>query len=218
MVAELVGDFPFEDTPDQARASIAEIMEDLPRPADGSHRPRRRRFRKDRAPAVRATFRGVAAAPGRGTSSRRPSLAHQHYAIVPRAFAAFPVEVALVSRHVGEAETNDVLARTRSGQRGRPDRHAPPALEGRSFKRLGLVVVDEEQRFGVQHKGALQEATLDHRRADSHRDADPGAHSATCPLGDPRHRRPHHPAPAGRRSRLILAVRGRRGDPRGSLA
>ena len=62
-----------------------------------------------------------------------------------------------LSRFQSDKEAKEVIAGLADGTRRPRHRHPPPAVQGRSrFKDLGLVVIDEEQRFGVEHKEQLK--------------------------------------------------------------
>jgi transcription-repair coupling factor (superfamily II helicase) len=154
--------FPYEETEDQDRA-IGDVIEDL-----GAGKPMDRLvvgdvgFGKTEI-ALRAAF--IAAMAGKQVAVVCPTtlLARQHYNNFKARFEGFPIEIGRLSRLVtaGEAKatkeklaegTIDVVVGT----------HAILA-KNIDFKRLGLVVVDEEQRFGVTHKERLK--TL---RADVH--------------------------------------------------
>ena len=154
--------FPYEETEDQDRA-IGDVLEDL-----AAGKPMDRLvvgdvgFGKTEV-ALRAAF--VAAMAGKQVAIVCPTtlLARQHYNNFKARFEGFPIEVGRLSRLVTAAEAK----RTRDGLAdGQIDvvvgTHAVLA-KSVNFKRLGLVVVDEEQRFGVTHKERLK--TL---RADVH--------------------------------------------------
>ena len=86
-------------------------------------------------------------------------LAQQHYNTFRERLAALPVArrdaVALPQRQRGSARSSQG---GRDGQRRHPDRHAPHPAEGRRRSRqLGMVIIDEEQRFGVAHKERLKQ-------------------------------------------------------------
>src|SRR5690606_37655660 len=152
--------FPWEETDDQEQA-IADVLKDL---AEG--KPMDRLvcgdvgFGKTEV-ALRAAF--VAAMQGQQVALIAPTtlLARQHYQSFSERFAGFPLKVGRLSRLVPAAEmkaTRDALAD------GTMDvvvgTHAILSKSTR-FKRLGLVIVDEEQRFGVTHKEALKQLRAD---------------------------------------------------------
>ncbi|MDG4648844.1 transcription-repair coupling factor [Roseibacterium sp. SDUM158017] len=152
--------FPYEETDDQL-AAIADVLEDLER-----GRPMDRLvvgdvgFGKTEV-AMRAAF--VAAAQGLQVAVIAPTtlLARQHAKTFADRFRGFPVNVRQLSRFVGQKEATE----TRKGLAdGSVDivigTHALLA-KGVRFKNLGLLVIDEEQRFGVSHKERLKEMRSD---------------------------------------------------------
>ena len=158
--ASFVDRFPYEETEDQDRA-IADALGDL-----SAGKPMDRLvvgdvgFGKTEV-ALRAAF--VAAMGGMQVALVCPTtlLARQHYQNFRARFDGFPIELGRLSRLVPAAEakaTRDGLAD------GRIDvvigTHAILA-KSVDFKRLGLVIVDEEQRFGVTHKERLKALKAD---------------------------------------------------------
>ncbi|NDW52159.1 transcription-repair coupling factor [Aliiroseovarius sp. PrR006] len=152
--------FPYQETDDQLSA-IEDVIEDL-----ASGRPMDRLvcgdvgFGKTEV-AMRAAF--VAAMSGQQVAVIAPTtlLARQHYKSFSGRFRGFPINVGQLSRFVGQAEAK----RTREGMsRGTMDivvgTHALLAKDVR-FENLGLLIVDEEQRFGVSHKERLKELRSD---------------------------------------------------------
>ncbi|HLB03912.1 MAG TPA: DEAD/DEAH box helicase, partial [Gaiellaceae bacterium] len=160
LVEELEASFPYEETPDQQRA-IEAVKEDLeaPRPMDrlicGDVG-----FGKTEV-AVRAAF--AVAAGGKQTLVLAPTtiLAQQHWNSFRERYRDFPVTVEMVSRFRRPAEVKKVLADFASGR--------VDVLIGTHrilsrdvvAKDLGLVVVDEEQRFGVAQKELLRQLRLE---------------------------------------------------------
>ncbi|SMR72019.1 transcription-repair coupling factor [Aliiroseovarius halocynthiae] len=152
--------FPYQETDDQLSA-IEDVIEDL-----GSGRPMDRLICGDvgfgkTEVAMRAAF--VAAMSGQQVAVIAPTtlLARQHFKSFSERFRGFPINVGQLSRFVGQAETK----RTRDGMsRGTMDivvgTHALLAKDVR-FENLGLLIVDEEQRFGVSHKERLKEMRSD---------------------------------------------------------
>ena len=146
--------FPWEPTRDQT-AAFAAVQADMqhPRPMDrlvcGDVG-----FGKTEV-AIRAAFR--AAATGRQTAILVPTtvLAEQHERTFQNRFAGYPFRVESMSRFKTPAEQREILARLASG--------TVDVLVGTHrllskdvhFRDLGLVVIDEEQRFGVEHKQRL---------------------------------------------------------------
>lgn len=160
--AEFEDAFPYEETPDQLQA-VAEIKKDMERA-----RPMDRLLLGDvgygkTEVALRAAFK--AAADGKQVAILVPTtiLAQQHYATCRQRFGGFPIEVDVLNRFRTPREQQQVLERL---VRGEVDiiigTHRLLGDDVR-FKDLGLVVVDEEQRFGVQHKEKLKmlRATVD---------------------------------------------------------
>jgi transcription-repair coupling factor (superfamily II helicase) len=152
--------FPYEETDDQMTA-IADVLDDLER-----GRPMDRLvvgdvgFGKTEV-AMRAAF--VAAAAGQQVAVIAPTtlLARQHAATFRDRFKGFPMSVRQLSRFIGQKEA----AETRAGLTdGSIDivigTHALLAKSVR-FQNLGLLIVDEEQRFGVTHKERLKEMRSD---------------------------------------------------------
>ncbi|WP_187336072.1 transcription-repair coupling factor [Novosphingopyxis iocasae] len=158
--ASFVDRFPYEETEDQDRV-IGEVVEDLQ-----AGKPMDRLvcgdvgFGKTEV-AMRAAF--VAAMSGMQVAVVAPTtlLARQHYTNFVERFRGFPLEVGRLSRLVPSAEAT----KTREGLKdGTIDvvigTHAILA-KSVDFKRLGLVIVDEEQRFGVTHKERLKALKTD---------------------------------------------------------
>ena len=152
---QFVNRFPYEETDDQENA-IGDVLKDLE-----AGRPMDRLvcgdvgFGKTEV-ALRAAF--VMAMSGKQVALVCPTtlLARQHYANFVERFRGFPVEIGRLSRLVPAAEAK----RTKEGLAdGKIDivigTHAILA-KSINFKRLGLVIVDEEQHFGVAHKERLK--------------------------------------------------------------
>jgi len=152
---EFEATFGFEETPDQARA-IQEVLEDMDRP-----RPMDRLvcgdvgFGKTEV-ALRAAFR--AASEGRQVALLCPTtvLAEQHYQTFRARLAGFPVNVGLLSRFVPRPRQKEVL---RAAAAGQVDiligTHRILSSDVR-LPNLTLLILDEEQRFGVRHKEKLK--------------------------------------------------------------
>lgn len=148
--------FPYEETPDQARA-IAEVKADMERP-----RPMDRLLCGDvgygkTEVAIRAAFKAVM--DGKQVAVLVPTtiLAQQHGRTFEERFEGYPVRVRVLSRFQSPAEQKEIL---RDLERGLIDivigTHRLLSKDV-VFKDLGLVVVDEEQRFGVAQKERLKE-------------------------------------------------------------
>jgi transcription-repair coupling factor (superfamily II helicase) len=148
--------FPYELTPDQATA-IDKVKEDMETP-----RPMDRLIVGDvgygkTEVAMRAAFKAVM--DGKQVAILTPTtvLAYQHYETFCRRFAAFPVKVDLLSRFRSSREQKSVVD---AAEKGSIDvvvgTHRLLSTDVQ-FPKLGLVVVDEEQRFGVAHKEKLKQ-------------------------------------------------------------
>jgi transcription-repair coupling factor (superfamily II helicase) len=107
--------------------------------------------------AMRAAFKAVL--DGKQVAVLAPTtiLADQHYRTFQRRFAAFPVTIELLSRLRSRAEQKPVIAKVAEG--GVDILIATHRLLGKdiAFRDLGLLIVDEEQRFGVAQKERLKE-------------------------------------------------------------
>ena len=152
--------FPWQETEDQERA-IEEVLDDL---AQG--RPMDRLvcgdvgFGKTEV-ALRAAF--VAAMAGQQVAVVAPTtlLARQHYSGFVERFAGFPIEIGRLSRLVPPKEATRTREQLTEGTKDIVIGTHAILSKSVKFKRLGLVIVDEEQRFGVNHKEALKQLRSD---------------------------------------------------------
>ena len=156
---ELEAAFPYELTPDQERA-IREVKDDQesPRPMDrllvGDVG-----FGKTEV-AVRASFKAVMDGFQVALLAPTTVLAAQHFGTFRDRFAPFPVRVEMVSRFRSPAEVKEVLRKVEAGEVDvLIGTHRILSRDVR-FRRLGLLVVDEEQRFGVAHKERVKKLTV----------------------------------------------------------
>ncbi len=152
--SEFEGEFPFEETEDQL-AALAEIKRDMQRA-----RPMDRLICGDvgfgkTELAIRAAFKACEF--GKQVAVLVPTtvLAEQHERTFKSRFAGYPFRVESVSRFKSDAQVKEVLEALRKG-------HVDVIIgthrllsKDVHFADLGLVIVDEEQRFGVEHKEAL---------------------------------------------------------------
>jgi transcription-repair coupling factor (superfamily II helicase) len=110
--------------------------------------------------AVRAIFKAVQDNKQAAVLVPTTLLASQHFATMTDRFAGFPVKVALLSRFVDDTEAKETLDGLRDGSVDIViGTHRLLSLNV-SFKDLGLLVVDEEQRFGVTHKEAIKSRSI----------------------------------------------------------
>ncbi len=152
---ELEDAFPFQETPDQL-AAIDEVKGDMQNPV-----PMDRIICGDvgygkTEIAVRAAFKAVQ--DGKQVAVLVPTtlLANQHFKTFSERFAQFPVTVKVLSRFQSDAESTEILRALAAGEVDvlvGTHRLLQPTTR---FKDLGLVIVDEEQRFGVEHKEYLK--------------------------------------------------------------
>jgi transcription-repair coupling factor (superfamily II helicase) len=155
MYEQFAAQFPFEETPDQL-ASIEAVIADL-----GSSQPMDRvvcgdvGFGKTEV-AVRAAF--VAATAGKQVALLVPTtlLAEQHYRNFRDRFADWPLRVEVLSRFKTGKEIKAELAKLAEGKIDVIVGTHRLLQEDVKFKDLGLVIVDEEQRFGVRQKERLK--------------------------------------------------------------
>ena len=152
--------FPYEETDDQDRA-IEETLADL-----SAGTPMDRLIVGDvgfgkTEVALRAAF--VAAVAGMQVAIVCPTtlLARQHYNNFVARFEGYPIEIGRLSRLVPAAEAKKVKEGLADGTIDVVVGTHALLAKGIDFKRLGLVVVDEEQRFGVTHKERLKALKAD---------------------------------------------------------
>jgi len=148
--------FPFEETEDQLRC-IYEIKQDME-----SISPMDRLVCGDvgygkTEVALRACFKAVMG--GKQTAFLAPTtiLAEQHYENFKERFSRFPVNVAMLSRFVDRKKTRIVLEQVKKGEIDLLVGTHRIIQRDVQFKNLGLIVIDEEQRFGVKDKERLKE-------------------------------------------------------------
>ncbi|MFP4432407.1 MAG: transcription-repair coupling factor [Spirochaetota bacterium] len=148
--------FPYEETPDQLRC-IEEVKADMERPT-----PMDRLVCGDvgygkTEVAMRAAFKAVSA--GKQVAFLAPTtiLAEQHFETITERTDGFPIVAAMLSRFVPKSEQRKTL---KGLEEGKVDlvigTHRILQRDVR-FKDLGLIIVDEEQRFGVKDKERLKE-------------------------------------------------------------
>ncbi len=155
---ELEASFPFEETPHQLRA-VREVKADMesPRPMDrlicGDVG-----FGKTEV-AVRAAFKAVN--DGKQVAVLVPTtlLAFQHYRTFSERMQRFPVRIEMLSRFVSPAEQKRVLEGVRDGRVDIVVGTHRLLSKDITFHDLGLLIVDEEHRFGVRHKERLKQMT-----------------------------------------------------------
>ncbi|MFQ5691615.1 MAG: transcription-repair coupling factor [Nitrospinota bacterium] len=152
---EFSGSFPYEETPDQLQA-IREVTEDMER-----RRPMDRLvcgdvgFGKTEV-AMRAAFKAVLDKKQVCVLAPTTVLADQHQFTFRERFADYPVTVECLTRFRKRSEQRDVLRRLAAGEVDILIGTHRILQADVQFRDLGLVVVDEEQRFGVAHKEKLK--------------------------------------------------------------
>lgn len=147
--------FPYEETPDQLRA-IVEIKKDMEKA-----QPMDRLLCGDvgygkTEVAVRAAFK--AAMEGKQVAILVPTtiLAQQHFETFRERFNGYPINVQVMSRFRSRKEQNDTIKSLKSGTVDVVIGTHRLLSQDIVFHALGLVIVDEEQRFGVTHKEKLK--------------------------------------------------------------
>jgi len=153
---EFEAEFPYEETEDQLRA-IEDVKADMEKPA-----PMDRLVCGDvgygkTEVAMRAAFKAVVS--GKQVAFLAPTtiLAEQHYENFQERFKRYPVTIDMISRFVQKSEQKKVLERAHNGSVDVLIGTHRILQKDVRFKSLGLLVVDEEQRFGVKAKERLKE-------------------------------------------------------------
>lgn len=152
---ELEDSFAYVETPDQL-VTINEVKADMEKP-----------YPMDRIVcgdvgygkteiAIRAAFKAVQ--DGKQVAVLVPTtlLAQQHFATFSSRYAGFPIKVAALSRFNTSKEINEVLKELSAGSVDVVIGTHRLLSEDVTFRDLGLIIVDEEQRFGVEHKEKLK--------------------------------------------------------------
>ena len=168
---EMEANFAFVETADQVRV-IQEVKSDMQ-----SGTPMDRLICGDvgfgkTEVALRAAFKAVQDGMQVAVLVPTTVLAQQHYDNVKSRLAAFPVKVEMLSRFRSKAQQSDIVQQIASGEVDiviGTHRLLSADIE---FKELGLMIIDEEQRFGVKHKEHFQKTARSDRHLDAHRDAD----------------------------------------------
>ena len=154
--SEMEEAFPFVETPDQ-RVAITDVKADMERPY-----PMDRLLCGDvgfgkTEVAIRAAFKAIQ--DGKQVAVLAPTtlLASQHGNVFADRFAGYPIRVETLSRFLTPSQAKEVVKGIESGQVDCVIGTHRLLGESVRFKDLGLMVVDEEQRFGVQHKEAMKQ-------------------------------------------------------------
>ena len=153
---ELEDAFPYQETADQL-TTIDEVKSDMEKPV-----PMDRLLCGDvgygkTEVALRAVMKCVL--DGRQAAILVPTtvLAQQHYQTAVQRFYGFPVEIRMLSRFCSQGQIRQTLADMRSGKCDLVIGTHKLLQKNIEFKNLGLLIVDEEQRFGVAHKEHIKE-------------------------------------------------------------
>lgn len=149
-------DFPYSETPDQLR-SIEEIKHDMQKP-----KPMDRLLVGDvgygkTEVALRAAFKAIEA--GKQVAFLVPTtiLAQQHFDTMTSRFDGYPVNIAILSRFQTTKQVNEIIGGLEDGSVDIVVGTHRLLSKDVKFKDLGLLLVDEEQRFGVKHKEKLKQ-------------------------------------------------------------
>ncbi|WP_457851474.1 transcription-repair coupling factor [Agromyces silvae] len=152
---ELEEAFPFAETPDQLQ-TIDEVKADMERPI-----PMDRLLAGDvgfgkTEVAVRAAFKAIQ--DGKQVAMLVPTtlLVQQHFETFSERYAGFPVHVRALSRFQTDREARETVAGLADGTVDMVIGTHRILTEQIAFKDLGLMIIDEEQRFGVEHKDKLK--------------------------------------------------------------
>lgn len=153
--SELEEAFPYVETRDQLQ-TIEEVKADMERPI-----PMDRLLAGDvgfgkTEVAVRAAFKAIQDSKQVVMLVPTTLLVKQHFETFSERFAGFPITLRALSRFQSDKEARETLAGLADGSVDMVIGTHRVLTEGVKFKDLGLVVIDEEQRFGVEHKDALK--------------------------------------------------------------
>ncbi len=152
--------FPYELTPDQARA-VEEVKLD-----QESDQPMDRVICADvgfgkTEVALRAAFKAIQSGYQVAVITPTTLLAQQHFNTFTERFEGFPIKVGMLSRFVPAREAKAVARGLETGELDLVVATHSLLSKQIKFKALGLLVVDEEQRFGVKHKELIKQRYTD---------------------------------------------------------
>ena len=153
--AEFEQSFPYEETDDQLKC-IEEIKSDME-----SERPMDRLLCGDvgfgkTEVALRAVMKCILAGKQAAILVPTTVLARQHFLTAQNRFAGYPIKIELISRYKTASEQKKILEQLESGMIDLIIGTHKLFNKNIKFKDLGLLVIDEEQRFGVSHKEKLK--------------------------------------------------------------
>ncbi|MBI5285981.1 MAG: transcription-repair coupling factor, partial [Deltaproteobacteria bacterium] len=156
LFSEFEASFEYDETPDQVGA-IEDVIRDMEEP-----KPMDRLICGDvgygkTEVAMRSAFKAVLDGKQMAVLVPTTVLAQQHYLTFKKRFASYPVIVEVLSRFKSPKEQREILGRLSRGEIDIIIGTHRLLQKDVAFKDLGLVVIDEEQRFGVAHKERLKE-------------------------------------------------------------
>jgi transcription-repair coupling factor (superfamily II helicase) len=154
---ELEASFPYEETPDQLKV-MADVKRDMEAP-----RPMDRLICGDvgygkTEIALRAAFKAASNLKQVAVLAPTTILCYQHYATFRKRLARFPFRVEMLSRLVPPAEQREILAGLKSGVVDIVVGTHQLLNPGVAYHDLGLLIIDEEQKFGVKQKERIRSA------------------------------------------------------------
>ncbi|NOT79293.1 MAG: transcription-repair coupling factor [Bacteriovoracaceae bacterium] len=147
--------FPFEETPDQARA-IEDVLECMQKPVPMDYLVCGDVGFGKTEVAMRAAFKAVEDKKQVAILVPTTILALQHFNSFTKRFKEFPVRIEFISRFKSAKESKEILEKTARGEVDILIGTHKLLSDKLKFSDLGLVIVDEEQRFGVGHKEKLK--------------------------------------------------------------
>ncbi len=155
-VREFEDSFEFNETEDQAQA-IADVMHDME-----SQQPMDRLLCGDvgygkTEVAMRAAFKAVSDNKQVAVLAPTTVLAFQHYETFKQRFAPFPVTIEMISRFRNAKQQKEILQKAEAGKIDILIGTHRILSKDIKFADLGLLIVDEEQRFGVRHKERIKQ-------------------------------------------------------------
>ena len=152
---EMEDSFPYQPTPDQLKAT-QDVKQDME-----SDRPMDRLvcgdvgFGKTEV-AIRALFKALTAGKQSALLAPTTILAQQHYHTMQERFAPYPINIALLNRFKSAMERKEIIQKLATGELDLVVGTHQLLSKDINFKSLGLLVIDEEQRFGVAQKEKIK--------------------------------------------------------------